>query len=183
MTKLLAVAAAIAFCVASGGAAMTLLSGNPAAQSRHPVWTETAWPFPVDQWGKGKAFTCRAADCGVDITVFLRAKIGFCNCITGASDDSELDRMSDFELVGRATPLANGHEIKVGHMHGRSRTYRFVQDRRGKTAIAVVFNDRCDMVAATAIVPHERPASIEPAVIAFLNSPTVQRWAEITLGI
>ena len=182
MIRLLAAAGSVALVLGSA-AAITLLSSKPAAESQQPVWTELAWPFPVDQWGKGKAYACRATDCGAEIRIFLRAKIGFCNCVTGVSDDTELDRMSDFELVGAAVPLASGREIDVGHMHGRSRTYRFVGSRHGKTAIAAVFNDRCDMVAATAVVAHEHPASIEPAVIAFLNSPTVLRWAEITLGI
>ena len=32
----------------------------------HPVWAEIDWPFPMDEWGKGKAFRCAAADCGTD---------------------------------------------------------------------------------------------------------------------
>ncbi|HEX2725688.1 MAG TPA: hypothetical protein VHN20_07700, partial [Beijerinckiaceae bacterium] len=27
-----------------------------------PVWTEAHWPFPLDPWGKGKAFRCRTQD-------------------------------------------------------------------------------------------------------------------------
>jgi hypothetical protein len=53
----------------------------------------------------------------------------------------------------------------------------------GKTAISVVFRERCDMIAATAVLGHDRPAAIEPSVIAFLNGSTVMRWAEITLGL
>ena len=41
-----------------------------------PVWSEVPWPFPMDQWGKGKAFTCKAADCGTQVTLYIRAKIG-----------------------------------------------------------------------------------------------------------
>ena len=56
-------------------------------------------------------------------------------------------------------------------MQGRSRAYALAGSTgRGKTAISVAFNDRCDMVVATAVVPHDRPAAIEPGVIAFLNS-------------
>jgi hypothetical protein len=39
------------------------------------------------------------------------------------------------------------------------------------------------MVAATAVLGHDRPAAIETSVIDFLNSNTVMRWAEITLGL
>ena len=82
---------------------MTTVCGTP-----RPDWTEVAWPFPADQWGRGKAFRCKPADCGAEVNLYLRAKIGFCNCVTGISDDDELDRMSDFDLVGGATPLGNG---------------------------------------------------------------------------
>ena len=39
------------------------------------------------------------------------------------------------------------------------------------------------MIAATAVLGHDRPAAIEPSVIEFLNGNTVMRWAEITLGL
>ena len=40
-----------------------------------------------------------AADCGAEIKLYLRAKLGFCNCTTGVSDDAELDRVGDLELL------------------------------------------------------------------------------------
>jgi hypothetical protein len=43
--------------------------------------------------------------------------------------------------------------------------------------------ERCDMIAATAIVGHDRPATVEPRVMEFLNGRTVMRWAEVTLGL
>src|SRR3954462_11998904 len=88
------------------------------------VWSEVAWPFPMDQWGKGKAFTCKAADCGAEVTVYIRAKIGFCNCSTGVADDEELDRISDFDLFwGQATPKSPRRPIHGGGMKGRGRTF------------------------------------------------------------
>ena len=68
--------------------------------SSQPDWTEVQWPFPMDEWGKGKAFRCKAADCGAEVSIYIRAKIGFCNCTTGVSDDDELTRLSDFNLMG-----------------------------------------------------------------------------------
>jgi hypothetical protein len=59
--------------------AFALLAGNRAADDgaaaspRSPVWTEVQWPFPIDQWGKGKAFRCKAADCGAEVKLYLRA--------------------------------------------------------------------------------------------------------------
>ena len=156
---------------------------EPAGVPLRPMWTEVAWPFPTDQWGRGTAFRCTAADCGAEVNLYLRAKIGSCNCVTGVSDDAELDRMSDFELIGEAAPLGVGRQINVGRMQGRSRTYRFNAIAPNKSAISVAFNDRCDMIVATVVIPHGRPALLEDDVIGFLNSPAVLRWAEIAIGI
>jgi hypothetical protein len=135
------------------------------------AWTEVAWPFPIDQWGKGKAFRCKAADCGAEVNIYLRAKLGFCNCTTGVADDEDLDRMGDVVLVGEASPLGAGRPISIARMKGR------------KKVISVVFNERCDMIAATAVFGHDRSEATEPSVIEFLNGNTVMRWAEITLGL
>ncbi|MGY3076257.1 hypothetical protein ACVWZZ_002628 [Bradyrhizobium sp. LM6.10] len=82
---------------------------HAAANSATPVWQEVTWPFSIDQWGKGKSFRCKAADCGVEVTLYLRAKIGFCNCTTGVADDDDLDRMGDTVLLGEVSPLGSGH--------------------------------------------------------------------------
>jgi hypothetical protein len=148
----------------------------------HPVWQEAQWPFPMDEWGKGKAFRCEAANCGVEVNLYIRAKIGFCNCTTGVSDDDELDRLTDFSLMGeKRSALGAGSPIHVAWMKGRSRAY--ANSRSLNSTLAIAFNDRCDAVVATALVDHPRPAPIEPSVIAFLNSQTVIHWAEITLGL
>jgi hypothetical protein len=66
----------------------------------------------------------------------------------------------------------------------RSRAYKLTAyNLPGKKAISVAFNDRCDMMVATVVLPHDRPATIEPGVIEFLHSATVLHWAEVTLGI
>jgi hypothetical protein len=59
---------------------------NAAATAAWPVWTEAKWPFPIDQWGTGRAFNCKAADCGTEVKLYLRAKLGSCNCTTGVAD-------------------------------------------------------------------------------------------------
>jgi hypothetical protein len=160
------------------------LPQRAAATASGPVWTEVAWPLPVDQWGKGKAFRCKAADCGAEVNVYLRAKLGFCDCTTGVADDEAVDRMGDLDLVGNGTPLGAGRPISVASMKGRSRAYALTAPNpTGKTAISVIYNDRCDMIAATAVLGHDRPAAAEPAVIEFLSGSTVMRWAEVTLGL
>jgi hypothetical protein len=180
----------VAIVAASLGTVLAValaLSGLPqraAATAAAPVWTEIAWPFPADPWGKGKAFRCRAADCGAEVNLYLRAKIGFCNCTTGVADDDDVDRMGDLVLVGEASPFGTSRPIRIGSMEGRSRAYTLnARNPHGKTAVSVVFRERCDMIAATAVLGHDQPAAIEPSVIEFLNGRTVMRWAEITLGL
>jgi len=168
---------------------LALLAPSPAdkvanATAAAAVWAEVKWPFPIDQWGTGRAFACAAADCGAEIKLYLRAKLGSCNCTTGVADDVDLDRMSDFDLVGGdVSPLGAGRPISIAWMKGRSRTYRLTHNQLGKSGVSVVFNDRCDMIVATVLLPHTRPATIESTVMEFLNSKPVLHWAEKALGI
>jgi len=149
----------------------------------HPVWTEVEWPFATDEWGRGKAFRCAAAHCGADVNLYIRAKIGFCNCTTGVADDDELQRLSDLRLMGnKPSALGPGREISVRWMKGRSRAY-VTSDRPRSTALAIAFNDRCDAVVATVVTARDRPDIIEPSAIAFLNSDKIIQWATDTLGL
>jgi hypothetical protein len=178
-TITVAAAALVSALVAAAWSALP-----PGATARKPAWTEVAWPFPMDPFGIGKAFRCKAADCGSEVNIYLRAKLGFCDCKTGVADDDDLDRMGDIALLGEVSPLGAGRPISVASMKGRSRAYAFnTRNSLGTTVISVVFNDRCDMIAATAVLGHENPADSEPGVMAFLNGGTVMRWAETTLGL
>ena len=186
----LAVAIVAGLAAASTGY-FALLASRPAAKSagntsiERPVWEEVKWPFAIDQWGTGRAFVCEALDCGTEVKLYVRAKLGSCNCSTGVADDADLDRMSDFDLIGaEVSPLGAGRPITVAGMKGRSRGYALsARNPPGKSAISVVFNDRCDMIVATAVLPHDQPATIEHGVLQFLNSRPVLDWAEIALGI
>ena len=73
--------------------------------------------------------------------------------------------MSDFDLVGgEVSPLDAGRPIAVGSMKGRSRAYSLTaRNRPGKSALSVAFNDRCDMIVATAVVPHDHAVRSSPA--------------------
>ena len=89
-----------------------------------------------------------------------------------------------FVLVGQFRRLGAGRPISIARMKGRSRAYTVnARNPPGKKVISVVFNERCDMIAATAVLGHDRSAAVEPGVIEFLNGNTVMRWAEITLGL
>jgi hypothetical protein len=178
--------------IALGAGLAGLLAGDaatvgapPPEITRRPVWSEVKWPFPLDQWGTGRAFTCAAADCGTVVNLYLRAKLGFCNCTTGVSDDAELDRVGDLELFSdKFKGLSDGRFITVGWMKGRSRPYQ-VDMRYGapRTALAIAFNDKCDVVVATVAANREQLVAAERAALDFLNGDLVLRWAEAELGL
>jgi hypothetical protein len=147
------------------------------------AWAETKWPFLLDQWGIGKAFTCTPADCGIKIDVVIRPKIGFCNCSTGVSDDTELERVADTDLISPKTqPLGPSHPVKVGWMRGLGRAYA-ADEKAGERLLSIAFSDECDVVVATARLGHGDPAVIEPAVLAFLNSKPMVLWTKKELGL
>jgi hypothetical protein len=187
MNKPLAIAAALAILLAIGGSA-DLLGEKAPEPSRltvgnKPAWAEVAWPFPLDQWGRGVAFRCKPIDCGSDINLYLRAKIGFCNCASEIDDD-EVDRVGDTDLVGgEPMALGAGTPVVVHGMQGRSRGYEIRGSVTVKSALTVAFHNRCDMIVATAAFGNHGPALQHDAVLDFLNSDLVLRWAETTLGL
>jgi hypothetical protein len=183
--------------LAIGIAAMIVIAGSaavsglraPVARSEptvatEPVWTEAKWPFLLDQWGIGRAFVCQPADCGVRIDVFIRPKIGFCNCNTGVSDDNELERVADTDLISTSVrPAGPSGPVKVGWMHGLSRVYQISGDKAGERVLSVAFNDDCDVVVALASLGKADPAAAAPAVLAFLKSTPMVLWAKKELGL
>jgi hypothetical protein len=179
------IVAAAAFVAGISGYAVFLAAKPPVdtyhISSREPVWTEAAWPFPIDQWGQGWAYQCKAASCGTDITVYLRPKIGFCNCQTGVADDEELDRVSDTDLLSsERSPLGSGQPITVHWMKGRSRGYA-VGAPTAKRVLSLAFNDRCDVIVGT-VVAGDDPAALERIVLEFVNGDRMRNWSEVVLG-
>jgi hypothetical protein len=147
----------------------------------HAAWTEFKWPFPVDQWGIGRAFVCKPAECGVEVKLYLRPKIGFCKCATGVDNDEELERVGDLALVSEnARAVGHGRVIEVAWMQGRSRVYD-VTDRARGDVLSIGFNDRCDVFVALVTLGVGDREILETAVLAFLNSERVMRWVKWTL--
>jgi hypothetical protein len=155
------------------------------ADQTDSVWIETKWPFLMDQWGKGMSFQCKAADCGTELTLYIRAKIGFCSSTTGVADDNELERLTDFDFMnGQATALASGHEIEIAGMKGRLREYAISGPILSQNyALSVAFNNNSDALVATVTFKGGPPAALEPVVLRFLNGKTIQRWVTRTLGL
>lgn len=139
----------------------------------------------MDQWGEGRSFQCKAADCGAELNLYIRAKIGFCSSTTGVADDNELERLSDFDFMsGHATALGNGHKIDIAGMKGRLRAYAIGGPVLSQTyAFSVAFNNNSDALVATVMLKGGTPAAIEPIIIQFLNGKTIQRWVTRALGL
>ncbi|HEV7982991.1 MAG TPA: hypothetical protein VGP86_08865 [Xanthobacteraceae bacterium] len=187
MSKRILTVAAVVLAAGIGGFT-AFLAAKPPADARHvsspdqSVWTEISWPFPVDQWGGGWAFQCKAADCGVDVNLYLRPKIGFCNCQTGVADDEELDRVGDVDLFdGERSARGPGRPIAVHAMKGRSRGYT-VGAPSAKSVLSLAFNSRCDVVVATVVAGGD-PVAQEQAVLEFLNGDLVLERVEVVLGL
>ncbi|HEY6254603.1 MAG TPA: hypothetical protein VIY51_02310 [Xanthobacteraceae bacterium] len=156
-----------------------------AAPAEHfqPVFTEAKWPFLLDQWGLGRAFVCAPADCGAKVEVYVRPKIGFCNCATGVSDDAELERVADTDLISpQAKPLGPGRPVKIGWMDGRVRSYG-ADAKAGRGLVSIAFNDECDVVVGLAATSGADPALVAPALVAFLDSRPMVLWAKKELGL
>jgi hypothetical protein len=182
MKKALAGAIAVAgFGLMAGSVSVFGVRAPSAPTTTAPAFTAETWPFLLDEWGIGKAFVCAPARCGVKVEVFVRPKIGFCNCSTGVADDQELERVADTDLVTHnALPLGPSAPIKVGWMKGLSRPYR--ADKPGAKMISFAFNSACDVVVAVATLGDGDPAAVEPAVLAFLRSDPMVQWARQELG-
>ena len=117
------------------------------------------------------------------MSLYIRAKIGFCGCVT-AIDDDDVDRVGDLDLLGKErTALGAGRPIEVRWMKGRSRPYALGDAAKARSALSKALHERCDMIVATAALTGDQPVVQEPTVVEFLNSEVVLRWAEVTLGL
>jgi hypothetical protein len=161
---------------ATGLAAQSAISTKPEASS----WSEEKWPFPIDQWGTGQAFGCAAERCGRDLHLYLRAKIGFCRCATGVSDDNEIERVGDLDLIGPDyKALGSGHPVSAGMMSGRVRL--FAVERPLQPAVPVLtiaLAHKCDAIVATLVAEPAAQAVAEAQALDFLRSAAVQHWVE-----
>src|SRR5262249_47033361 len=140
-------------------------------------WREIAWPFPRDGWPAGKAFRCAVAACGSDIEVYVRPKMGFCNCDRGVADDDEVDRIADLDLMSEHfAPLAPGDVVGVADMTGRIRAYDLrMPDGTLHAAVGIAVARRCDLLVAVAHGKASAP-DVGRAALEFLASGEMKRW-------
>jgi hypothetical protein len=171
MRKALLTGSAIAICALSCVAAY--VSARPAVAG----WREIAWPFPRDGWPAGRAFRCDVASCGEEVELYLRPKVGFCNCDTGVAEDDEVDRVADLDLISeRFNPLEPGKAIQVADMPGRIRNYSLqMTDGSQHAAIGIAVSRRCDLMVAAAHGTGPAPA-LQRVALDFLAKGDVTRW-------
>lgn len=130
-------------------AILVAVSAAPAFAGGGGPWQPAVWPFPRDAWPEGRAYHCPAARCGSEIEVFIRPKAGFCNCTTGVTDDDEVDRVGDLDLIStNFAPSGPGSEIKVADLAGRSRSYALHLPDGAHPATAIALSRRCDVIVA-----------------------------------
>src|ERR1700675_1520111 len=153
--------------------------GRPQAE----VWQEIAWPFPRDGWPAGRAFRCSGELCGDDVELYVRPKIGFCNCDSGVADDDEVDRVADLDLMSqRFTPLEPGKVIRIADMPGRLRSYDLkMSDGSQHAAVGIAVSRRCDLLVAVA-QGTGAAAGIQRVALDFLGSDDMAHWMTSAMG-
>jgi hypothetical protein len=153
------------------------VAGGPHARSEPEAWREIAWPFPRDGWPAGRAF--RAGG----IELYVRPKAGFCNCDSGVTDDDEVDRVADLDLMSeRFTPLEPGNVIRIADMPGRLRNYDLqMSGGRSHAAVGIAVSRRCDLLVAVA-QGRGTAAEVQRAALDFLASEGMIRWMTAAMG-
>lgn len=154
--------------------ALGALSGVAAYERATPragYWREIAWPFPRDGWPAGRAFRSG------DVEVYVRPKIGFCNCDSGVADDDEVDRVADLDLMSeRFVPREPGRVIRIAEMPGRIRGYDLkMPDGSSRTAVGIAVSRRCDLLVAVA-QGKGAEGEVRRAALEYLASPDMTRW-------
>ena len=183
MRRLPLIATAVLALGALSGAAAVRDAPVEDAAPRDAVWRDIAWPFPRDAWPAGRAFRCDAASCGHAVEIYLRPKIGFCNCDSGVADDDEVDRVADLDLISeRFAPLASGKVVRVADMSGRARPYDLAMTGGSHhTAIGIALSHRCDLLVAVTQGEGE-PGALERAALEYLATGDMHRWMMAALG-
>ena len=183
MHRLPLIATAVLALGALSGAAAVREAPVEDAAPRDAVWRDIAWPFPRDAWPAGRAFRCDAASCGHAVEIYLRPKIGFCNCDTGVADDDEVDRVADLDLISdRFVPTAPGRVVHVADMAGRARGYDLkMPDGTQHAAVGIALSHRCDLLVAV-VQGEGATADLQRIALAFLASDETRHWMMAALG-
>jgi hypothetical protein len=144
-------------------------------------WSEIAWPFPRDAWDSGRAFKCSSEACDGEV-VYVRPKVGFCNCATGVTDDDEVDRVTDLDLIDpQFQPLGNGQPVEAAGMRGRARQYALrLRDGTSGMGVGIALSRNCDVVVAIA-QSRSIDTAHEQTALNLLSTQAVRNWIEAGL--
>jgi hypothetical protein len=156
----------------------------PGSGGEAVLWREISWPFPRDGWPAGRAFRCESCGGGLGgVELYVRPKIGFCNCTSGVADDDEVDRVADLDLISaRFTPREAGRAVRVGDLSGRSRAYDLTMSNgTSHAAIGIALSQRCDLLVAVA-QGAAAPAELQRVAFDYLASHALHRWMMAALG-
>jgi hypothetical protein len=171
------------FAILTSVLALGALPGAAALEPAAPAWREIAWPFPRDGWPAGRAFRCNEAACG-GTEVYIRPKLGFCNCDSGVADDDEVDRVSDLDLVSpRFEPLRPGEPIRMAGMSGRARAYELqMPDETRRAGVGIAVSQRCDLFVAVA---HGAPSAsdVQRFATALVETNEIRGWAHTAMQL
>jgi hypothetical protein len=139
-------------------------------------WRRIAWPFPPDAFPQGRGWKRD------DTEVYVRPKLGLCaNCDTGVVEDSEVDRVSDIDLLDRDfVPVGTGKRIQVTDLTGRARLYRIRKDGRERIAQGIAVSYNRDLIVAV-VVGKADDEAIAKAARRLLETNTVQIWLNAAL--
>lgn len=152
-----------------------------AAPARGEGWQDIAWPFPRDGWPPGRAYRCTAASCGAEMELYVRPKIGFCNCDSGVADDDEVDRVADLDLISpRFRPLQKGEVVRIGDMPGRARHYDLA-DGTQRRAVGMAVSRRCDLMVAV-VQGHAGAPDLQHQALNYLASKNAEEWIKMTMS-
>jgi hypothetical protein len=115
--------------------------------------------------------------------LYVRPKLGLCgNCDTGVVEDSEVDRVTDIDLIDPLfAPVETGSRIQVTDLVGRMRLYHLRSRKDGKLAEAIAVSYNCDLVVAVVVGDVGNPANRQTARH-FLEADAVQVWLNEQLG-
>jgi hypothetical protein len=149
-----------------------------ATMSRQDQWQEIAWPFPRDAWPSGRAFA------GHGVQVYIRPKLGFCNCATGVSGDAEVDAVTDLDMMADDfTPNQPGEWVKIAGMAGRTRSYTLKKsDGTQIQATGTAISRRCDVVVAASQGPKAATTKAQRAIADLIATPRIIDWLNTLLG-
>jgi hypothetical protein len=170
--KMAVIGAALLGLMASSG-----LAAYVGSSSRNGGWHDIAWPFPRDGWPPGKAYRCSAEACGEEMELYVRPKIGFCNCDTGVADDDEVDRVADLDLISpQFRPLQPGQVTWIADMPGRARPYDLgIINGSPRRAVGMAVSRRCDLMVAV-VQGKATAADLQQRALEFLASREAAGW-------